>query len=410
MMKKALAFLLALVMVLGLVACAAPQKDANSATTPANSAQDGSTQKPADNAASEDPSAEPIPIGLSGMATGDFVESGLLMMDAVYLAAEEINAAGGVLGRPLEIYMVDNASTAQGAVTSINKILSEDVVACIGPTTSGMVNSCLQYFQESGVPFVSAATSPAIRDNESDTFFRISVPDALVGTVMVKFAAETLGSKKIGIIHNTDDYGMAAMNAAVEAAGEYGIETFTEGMTSSDTDVSAQLLKIKNWGADCIFSFTHDADTVLVVRQLFELGMHDIDYVGPNALPMPANIPLIDAEALEGCYAATDYFEDKNDEVLQAYVQRYAERWNGLEVDRLAALYYAATYVVADSIERAGSTDPQAVKAAMAQTSGLETVLGSLTCDENNDLNSTLFIVQFDGEKNCTLAEKVTLN
>lgn len=361
-------------------------------------------------AAQAEPSGDPIKIGLSGMTTGDFVESGLLMMDGVYLAAEEINANGGLLGRPVEIVMVDNASTAQGAVTSVNKILSEDVVACIGPTTSGMVNSTLQYFQEAGIPFVSAATSPAIRENESDCFFRISVSDALVGTVMVKFAAETLNATKIGIIHNTDDYGMAAMNAAVEAAKGYGIETYTEGMTSADTDVSAQLLKIKSWGADCVFSFTHDADTVLVVRQLYELGMHDINYVGPNALPMPANIPLIDAGALEGCYASTDYFADANDEALQAYISRYAERWDGLVVDRLAALYYTATYVVADAITRAGSDDPAAIKEAMAQTSGLDTILGSITCDENHDLNSTLFIVQFDAEKNCALAEKVTLN
>ena len=357
-----------------------------------------------------EPTGEPIKIGLSGMSTGDFVESGLLMQDGVLLAAEEINANGGLLGRPVEIVFVDNASTAQGAVTSVNKILSEDVVACIGPTTSGMVNATLQYFQDAGIPFVSAATSPAIRNNESDCFFRISVSDALVGTVMVKFAAETLGATKIGIIHNTDDYGMAAMNAAVEAAAGYGIETYTEGMTSADTDVSAQLLKIKSWGADCIFSFTHDSDTVLVVRQLYELGMHDINYVGPNALPMPANIPLIDAAALDGCYASTDYFADANDEVLQAYIARYAERWDGLVVDRLAALYYTATYVVADAITRAGSDDPAAIKAAMAETSGLDTVLGSITCDENHDLNSTLFIVQFDADKNCSLAEKVTLN
>ena len=103
-------------------------------------------------AAQAEPSGDPIKIGLSGMTTGDFVESGLLMMDGVYLAAEEINANGGLLGRPVEIVMVDNASTAQGAVTSVNKILSEDVVACIGPTTSGMVNSALPVFPGSGHP------------------------------------------------------------------------------------------------------------------------------------------------------------------------------------------------------------------------------------------------------------------
>lgn len=353
---------------------------------------------------------EPIKIGLSYMETGEFALSGELMLKGVLLAAEEINAKGGLLGRQVEIVEVDNASTAQGAVTSVNKILSDDVVACIGPTTSGMVNSTLQYYNEAGIPFVSAATSPKIRDNEAETFFRISVSDALVGTVMVKFAAESLGAKKIGIIHNTDDYGMAAMNAAVEAAPAYGIETYTEGMTSADTDVSAQLLKIKNWGADCIFSFTHDQDTVLVVRQLFELGMGDINYVGPNALPMPANIPLIEAEALDGCYAATDYFAAVTDEVLQAYITRYTERWDGLEVDRLAALYYTSAYVIFDAIERAGSTEPAAIMAAMAETAGLDTVLGPITSDANHDLNSTLFIVQFDAEKNCSLVEKVTLN
>ena len=129
---------------------------------------------------------------------------------------------------------------------------------------------------------------------------------------MVKFAVENFGAKKIAAMYITDDYGKAANNASAAYAESIGLEYYSEGLTAEDTDVTSQLLKIRDWGPDVIFAFTHDADSALVVRQYNELGLTDIPFVGPNALPMPQVLDLISAEQANGLYASTDFFADRS--------------------------------------------------------------------------------------------------
>lgn len=350
-----------------------------------------------------------ILVGVSYMETGSMAAGGMNMKQAITMAFEEINAAGGVLGKQLEMYAIDDTGTAAGAVTAVNNILAQDPAIGIGPHTSPMALAAMEFYKEAGIPFISAATSPSLLEQENEYFFRISVSDAAVGEVMVKFAAENFGAKKIAAMYITDDYGKAANNASQAYAESIGLEYYSEGMTAEDTDVTSQLLKIKDWGPDVIFSFTHDADSALVVRQYNELGLTDIPFIGPNALPMPQVLDLISGEQADGLYASTDFFGDTSDPVMKDFIDRYTERW-GNEPERYAAMYYSAAYLAADAIERAGSTDHEAIREALATTEGFSCVLGQLTANEHGELNSTLFILSIDGEKNCTVAQKVSLN
>ena len=101
---------------------------------------------------------------------------------------------------------------------------------------------------------------------------------------MVEFAKDKFGVKKIGALYDTDDYGVAADGATKQYCADNGIEYYSEGFTSGDKDLTSQLSKIKGWGPDVVFDFSHDAEAALIVRQLDELGMGDIPHVGPNAL------------------------------------------------------------------------------------------------------------------------------
>lgn len=398
-MKKLLCMVLALVMLFSIAACG-------------NSSSNSSKETSGNESSSGAANGEPILVGVSCMETGSMAAGGLRMKQAITMAFEEINANGGVLGgRPLEMYLVDDTGTPTGAATAVNKILAQDVSVVIGPHTSPMVAAAMEYFKEAEVPFVSAATSPALLESENPYFFRISVSDAAVGEVMVKFAAEKFNAKKIGTIFITDDYGKAADNAARKYAESIGLQYYSEGMTAEDTDVTSQLLKIKEWGPDVIFSFTHDADSALVVRQLSELGIKDeIPYIGPNALPMPQVLDLIEASQAAGCYASTDFFPDTSDPVMKDFLDRFAERWDGAEAERYAAMYYSAAYLVADAIERAGSDDPEAIRNALAETKDFQCVLGKLNCSDKQELNSTIFILQIDENKNSSVVQKVTLD
>lgn len=408
-MKRMLSMSLA-VCLIGASLAGCGQKPAE--TTPAPAAQ--STAAAAGNgetgaAPGAPASGEPILIGVSNMVTGPMAAGGLRMKQSITMAFEEINANGGVLGRPLEMVLVDDTGTPTGAVNSVNRILGSKVTACIGPHTSPMVAAVSDIYSKNEIPFVSGATSPKLIDAKNPYFFRISVSDGSVGQVMVKFAGEKFGAKKIAALYDTDDYGVAA-NATTEAyCKANGFEYYSEGFTGGDKDLTSQLMKLKAWGPDVVFSYSHDAEVALHVRQMNELGMKDIPFIGPNALPMPQVLDLVEGSQVDGCYASTDYFGDTTDPVMSEFLTKFKDRW-GEDAERYAALYYSASYLLADAIERAGSDDPKAVRDALAATADFQSVMGTLNCNEDGELNTNIFILQMDGEKNVSVAEKVSLD
>ena len=353
---------------------------------------------------------DPIKIGVSDMVTGPMAAGGLRMQQAITMAFEEINGAGGVLeGRPLEMVLVDDTGTPTGAVNAVNKILGENVVASIGPHTSPMASATQELYRKAGVPFVTAATSPSLLEAENPYFFRISVSDGDVGPVMVAFAVEQFNCKKIGAIYDTDDYGVAANNVTKAYCEENGIEYYSEGFTTGDKDLTSQLSKIKAWGPDVFFDFAHDAESALTVRQLDELGMGDIPHIGSNALAQAQTYDLCDAKQLEGTFASTDFYADTTNETMNEFLEKFRTRW-GEEAERYAAMYYTAAYLVADAIERAGSDDPEAIRTALSETQGFQAIFGELNCTEQGEMNTNLYILEFDGEKNMTVAQQVSLN
>lgn len=352
----------------------------------------------------------PIKVGVSNMVTGPMAAGGLRMKQAITMAFEEINAAGGVLGgRPLEMVLVDDTGTPTGAVNAVNKILGENVSVSIGPHTSPMASATQELYRKAGVPFVSAATSPKLLDAKNPYFFRISVSDGAVGPAMVEFAKEKFSAKKIGALYDTDDYGVAANNATKAYCEANGIEYYSEGFTSGDKDLTSQLSKLKGWGPDVIFDFSHDAEAALIVRQLDELGMGDLPHVGPNALAQSQTYDLCDAKQLEGTYASTDFYADTTSESMNKFLDAFQARW-GEDVERYAAMYYTASYLVADAIERAGSDKPEDIRKALSETKDFDAVFGKLNCSDQGEMNTNLYILVFDGEKNMKVEQQVSLN
>lgn len=353
---------------------------------------------------------EPIKVGVSNMVTGPMAAGGLRMKQAITMAFEEINAAGGVLdGRPLEMVLVDDTGTPTGAVNAVNKILGENVSVSIGPHTSPMASATQELYRKAGVPFVSAATSPKLLEAKNPYFFRISVSDGAVGPVMVEFAKEKFSAKKIAALYDTDDYGVAANNATKAYCEENGIEYYSEGFTSGDKDLTSQLSKIKGWGPDVVFDFSHDAEAALVVRQLDDLGMGELPHLGPNALAQSQTYDLCDPAQLEGTYASTDFFGDTSSAPMKSFLDAFNARW-GEDAERYAAMYYTASYLVADAINRAGSDEPEAIKTALSETKDFDAVFGKLNCSDQGEMNTNLYILEFDGQKNMKVAKQVSLD
>lgn len=400
-MKKVLCMAMAVGMtVSSLAGCGSSTSGAAKAST------SGETQAGAQSTAT----GTPIKVGVSNMVTGPMAAGGLRMKQAVTMAFEEINAKGGVLGgRPLEMVLVDDTGTPTGAVNAVNKILGENVSVSIGPHTSPMASATQELYRKAGVPFISAATSPKLLEAQNPYFFRISVSDGAVGPAMVEFAKDQFGAVKVGALYDTDDYGVAADNATKLYCEKNGIEYYSEGFTSGDKDLTSQLSKIKGWGPDVIFDFSHDAEAALIVRQLDELGMGDLPHVGPNALAQSQTYDLCDAKQLEGTYASTDFYADQTNETMKKFLDDFKARW-GADVERYAAMYYTAAYLTADAIERAGSDKPEDIRKALSETKDFNAVFGKLNCSEQGEMNTNLYILEFNGEKNMSVSKQVSLD
>ncbi|MEY8355835.1 ABC transporter substrate-binding protein [Lachnospiraceae bacterium 54-53] len=405
-MKRVLCAVMAAGLTVSALTACADKPGGEAASTAGGEAAGGTT------GAGDQPAAagSPVKVGVSNMVTGPMAAGGLRMKQAITMAFEEINAKGGVLGgRPLEMVLVDDTGTPTGAVNAVNKILGENVSVSIGPHTSPMASASQELYRKAGVPFISAATSPKLLEAENPYFFRISVSDGAVGPAMVEFAKEKFGAKKVGALYDTDDYGVAADNATREYCGQSGVEYYSEGFTSGDKDLTSQLSKIKGWGPDVIFDFSHDAEAALIVRQLDELGMGELPHVGPNALAQSQTYDLCDAKQLEGTYASTDFYADQTSEVMKKFLDDFKARW-GEDVERYAAMYYTAAYLTADAIERAGSDKPEDIRKALSETKDFDAVFGKLNCSEQGEMNTNLYILEFDGEKNMSVSKQVSLN
>lgn len=417
MKKRFLSMCLATAMVVAsLSGCAGNKTTTSGSAAPAGSESAAPTGSEAAPSGSESAAPQstatgkPVKVGVSNMVTGPMAAGGIRMKQAITMAFEEINANGGVLdGRPLEMVLVDDTGTPTGAVNAVNKILGSNVSVSIGPHTSPMASATQELYRKAGVPFVTAATSPKLLEAENPYFFRISVSDGVVGPAMVKFAVDKFGAKKIGALYDTDDYGIAADNATKVYCEGNGVEYYSEGFTSGDKDLTSQLSKIKSWGPDVVFDFSHDAEAALIVRQLDDLGMSDIPHVGPNALAQSQTYDLCDPKQLEGTYASTDFFADTTNETMKKFLDDFHTRW-GEDVERYAAMYYTAAYLVADAIDRAGSDNPEDIRKALSETKDFPAVFGTLNCTEQGEMNTNLYILQFDGSKNMSVAQQVSLD
>lgn len=369
-----------------------------------------SSEQSSEQSGTQTATGEPIKVGVSNMVTGPMAAGGLRMKQAITMAFEEINAKGGVLGgRPLEMVLVDDTGTPTGAVNAVNKILGENVSVVIGPHTSPMASATQELYRKAAVPFITAATSPKLLEAENPYFFRISVSDGAVGPAMVEFAKSKFSAKKIGALYDTDDYGVAADNATKQYCEANGIEYYSEGFTSGDKDLTSQLSKIKGWGPDVVFDFAHDAEAALVVRQLDDLGMRQIPHVGPNALAQSQTYDLCDAVQLDGTYASTDFYADETSPVMKIFLDDFHARWNA-DVERYAAMYYTAAYLAADAINRADSDKPEDIRKALSETKDFDAVFGKLNCSDKGEMNTNLYILQFDGEKNMNVAQQISLD
>jgi len=343
--------------------------------------------------------SDTIKIGVNYELSGAVATYGQSSVDGVELAIEEVNAAGGVLGKQIELVTIDNKSDAAEVVSVATRLMTEEgVCAVIGPATSGNFKAELPIALENGIPVISgSATANDVTEGATQEYtFRICFSDDFQGVAMANYAAKTLGAKKVAVVQDkSSDYAEGLAASFVATFEELGGEVVAqEAYTAGDTDFNAILTSLTAKEFDAIWLPGYYQEVGLIVKQARALGI-DCPVLGADGYDSPVLAELAGAEALHDVYFSNHYSSLNEDETVTAFIESYKAA-NGVEPDAFNALAYDAAKLVCDAIERAGSAEPEAIKEALAATSEFKAVTGTLSIDENHNAQKALVVIKLD--------------
>lgn len=334
-----------------------------------------------------------IKIGEFASLTGKEASLGQSSHNGTLLAVEHINAAGGVLGRKLELIVEDTQSKAGESGTAVRKLISRDkVVALLGEVASSRSLEAAPIAQRARVPMISpASTNPQVTET-GNYIFRTCFIDPFQGPVMAKFARETLKAKRIALmVSNSSAYSVGLAKYFKEAFVAGGGEVVAEmKYAEGDKDFKAQLTSIRAAGVDAIFNPGYYNEGALIVKQARDLGIA-LPIFGADSWEAQALIDL-GGKAIEGAYLCSHYSPDDPSPRVQEFVKAYRARFNAIP-DSNASLGYDSVLVLVDAIRRAGSADSAKIRDAIAATKDFEAVTGRITIDAQRNASKSAVIV-----------------
>jgi branched-chain amino acid transport system substrate-binding protein len=329
---------------------------------------------------------EPIKVGEVASLTGKDAAFGQSSHKGTLLAVEEINAAGGILGNPVQLLTEDNECQAGESSTAARKLISRDkVVALLGEVASSRSLEMAPIAQASRIPMISpSSTNPKVTAI-GNYIFRVCFIDPFQGTVMAKFARDTLKLQRVAVLASVSSaysVGLAKYfkSGFIAAGGEIVLEQkYAEG----DKDFNAQLTVIKAAGVDGIFVPGYYTEAALICIQARQLGL-GIPIFGGDGWEAPELIQ-IGGPAVEGIYYSTHYSPEDSSPIVQAFVARFRARFGGETPDAMAALGFDSALVLADAIRRAGTVEGDKVRDALATTRNFAGVTGLTTIDADRN-------------------------
>ena len=344
--------------------------------------------------------SDTIKVGEFASLTGKEATFGVSSHEGTLLAVEQINAAGGVLGKKIDLRTEDDLSKAGEPATVVNKLISRDgVVAMLGEVASSRSLEAAPICQQNHIPMISpSSTNPKVTET-GDYIFRVCFIDPFQGTVMANFATKTLKAKKVAVFTDVkSDYSKGLAKYFKEGFVANGGEITAElDFNGGDKDFKAQLTAIKSTGPDAVFVPGYYTDAALICIQAKELGLN-VPLFGGDGWESD-ELVKIGQDAVEGDYFSTHYAPDMATEKSKNFVADYQKRWKNSDgtpkiPDAMAALGYDSAMILVDAMKRAGSTDGQKVRDALAATKDFDGVTGKTTINEKRDATKSAVILQ----------------
>lgn len=346
------------------------------------------------------PSGETIKIGGLAPLTGNVSIYGIASNNGTKMAFDEINAAGGVLGKQIEYIFYDEKGDATEAVNAYNKLVENDkVVAIVGDVTTTPSIAVAQLAAKIGIPMLSPTGSGADITKAGKNVFRACFIDPFQGEVMATYASSKLGAKKAAVLYDvSDDYSTGLKDAFDAKAKELGMEVVAiESYTQGDVDFKSQLTKIAGLAPDVLFLPEYYEDVALIGAQAKEVGITATLMGADGWDGVLDKVDASNTDAFEGALFCSHYSPESTDEKLQAFVKNFTDAY-GEAPNSFAALGYDAAYMMAQAIETAGSTDYAAVVEAFTNIE-FAGITGNITFDENRNPIKSAAITSIAGGK-----------
>lgn len=311
--------------------------------------------------------AETIKIGINVPLTGFAASDGTSALNGAKLATEQVNSAGGINGKQLELVVYDDQASPKQSVPIATKLIEKDKVTVgISCSYSGATRAAAGIYQSAEVPYISAyAIHPDITRAGNYTF-RTSFVGEVQGRAGAKLAGEILKKKRAVLITLNNDFGKSLVTGFREKAESYGITIVNEYPYSiKDRQFGPIVAKVKADNPDVIYATGYFFTAGPLVSQLRAAGVK-ATIIGQEGFDTQTFIKIA-GSASEGVIITTSLDRDSNSQESQDFIAQYEKMFNH-KTDMVAASGHTAVKVAADAIKRAGSTDRSAVRDAIAKT------------------------------------------
>lgn len=370
-------------------------------TTPTD--QPGPAPTPAPTPAASTADSDTILFGEVGSLTGAQATFGISTKNGIQMAIDEVNAAGGVTidgkAKKIAVRVYDDQGKSEEAANAVSRLINQDKVTVIlGEVASSNSLAMAPKAQAAGVPMITpSSTNPKVTE-VGDYIFRVCFIDPFQGTVMAKFATDTLKAKNVAILKdNKSDYSLGLSQFFSETfKGLGGTIVAEEAYSQGDTDFRGQLTAIKGKSPDAIYVPGYYTDVGVVARQARELGLK-VPLLGGDGWESEKLFEL-GGSAINGSYFSNHYSTDDPTPRVQNFIKNYEAKY-GSKPDSLGALGYDSAMVAIEAIKRTGSVDGAKLRDAIAQTKDHPGIAGTITLDANRNAVKPAVILQVKDDR-----------
>jgi branched-chain amino acid transport system substrate-binding protein len=353
--------------------------------------------------------SDKVRVGVFMSLTGSTANFGISSVNGIKMAADEVNAAGGINGKQIELLVQDDRSDASEAATIVTKFVTQDQVhAVLGEVASSRSIAAAPIAQNAKVPMLTpSSTNPEVT-KKGDFIFRSCFIDPVQGAAIAQFAAKSLNAKTAAImVDRKNDYSTGLEKVINETFTRMGgkivaVQSYQEG----DQDFNAQLTSLKGANPEVIFVPGYYNDVGLIAKQARDKGI-TVPLIGGDGWDS-TQLYAIGGTALNGSYFTNHYSPYDTDPKVQKFVNDYKARYNSLP-DALAATAYDAAKIMFDAIKRAPSLDGPAIRDALAATKDFPGVTGTVTFNENRDAVKPIVMIEIKDGGTYAVKERVTV-